>query len=285
MQIGVTFPQTEIGADPAVIREYAQTVEGLGYEHLIAFDHVLGADPAQRANWQGYTHQSLFHEPFVLFGYLAALTKLELVTAVIVLPQRQTALVAKQAAEVDILSGGKFRLGIGVGWNPVEYEALGANFKTRGRVIEEQVEVLRKLWSEEVVTYKGQFHTIEAAGLNPLPTRRNIPIWMGGASNVLLKRVARLGDGWIPLDKPDEKMRATLEQLYKYAEEAGRDPKTIGIEARVSTKDGDMEQLVRWTDQWRELGATHISLNTMNSGYKTPQEHLAAIRRYKELIG
>ncbi|BCL77930.1 F420-dependent oxidoreductase [Ktedonobacteria bacterium brp13] len=285
MQIGVTFPQNEIGADPAVIRDYAQTVEGLGYEHVVAYDHVVGADPAQRPNWQGYTHQSLFHEPFVLFGYLAALTKLELVTAVIILPQRQTALVAKQAAEVAILSGGKFRLGIGVGWNPVEYEALGTNFKTRGRAIEEQVEVLRKLWSEEVVTYKGQFHTIEAAGLNPLPPQRNIPIWMGGGSDVLLKRVARLADGWFPLSQPDKETRAKLEQLYKYAEEVGRDPKTIGIEARVSTSDGDIEQLVGWTDQWRELGATHISLNTMNSGYKTPQEHLAAIRRYKELVG
>ncbi|HEX9134145.1 MAG TPA: LLM class flavin-dependent oxidoreductase, partial [Ktedonobacteraceae bacterium] len=146
MQLGVTFPQTEIGADPVVIRDYAQTVEGLGYKHLVVFDHVLGADPTNRPGWQGYTYRDMFHEPFVLFGYLAALTQLELVPAVIILPQRQTALVAKQAAEVDILTGGKLRLGVGVGWNPVEYEALGMNFNTRGRRIEEQIEVMRLLW-------------------------------------------------------------------------------------------------------------------------------------------
>src|SRR6266478_6348424 len=160
MQVGVTFPQTEIGADPGAIRDYAQAVEGLGYKHLVVFDHVLGADPTNRPGWQGYTHQDMFHEPFVLFGYLAALTHLELVTGVIILPQRQTVLVAKQAAEVDVLSGGKMRLGIGVGWNPVEYEALGKDFHIRGRVVEEQIELLRKLWSQELVTYRGQYHTV-----------------------------------------------------------------------------------------------------------------------------
>ena len=195
MQIGVTFPQTEIGADPAVIRDYAQTAEGLGYSHLVAFDHVLGADPTHRQGWRGYTQRDMFHEPFVLFGYLAALTHLELVPAVIILPQRQTALVAKQAAEVDILTGGKLRLGVGVGWNPVEYEALGLDFHTRGRVVEEQIEVMRLLWSQEIVSYKGRYHTITEAGLNPLPARRSIPIWLGGEADTLLRRVARLGDG------------------------------------------------------------------------------------------
>ncbi|HET8843821.1 MAG TPA: LLM class flavin-dependent oxidoreductase, partial [Ktedonobacteraceae bacterium] len=150
MQIGVTFPQTEIGADPAAIREYIRTVENLGYQHLVVFDHVLGADPGQRPGWRGYTQKNMFHEPFVLFGYLAALTKMELVTAVIILPQRQTALVAKQAAEVAVLNGGNLRLGVGIGWNPVEFEALGMDFHTRGRAIEEQVEVMRLLWSQEV---------------------------------------------------------------------------------------------------------------------------------------
>src|SRR2546429_7928385 len=158
MQVGVTFPQTEIGADPVVIRDYAQTVEGLGYQHVVVFDHVLGADPTNRPVWRGYTQRDMFHEPFVLFGYLAALTQLEMVPAVIILPQRQTALVAKQAAEVNILTGGKLRFGIGVGWNPVEYEALGMNFHTRGRGVEEQIEVIRLLWSQQIVSYKGQFH-------------------------------------------------------------------------------------------------------------------------------
>ena len=284
MQIGVTFPQTEIGADPVVIRDYAQAVEGLGYSHLVIFDHVLGADPTHRPGWQGYTHRHMFHEPFVLFGYLAALTRLELVTAVIILPQRQTVLVAKQATEVDVLTGEKLRLGVGVGWNPVEYEALGMNFHTRGRVIEEQIEVMRLLWSQEVVTYKGQFHTITEAGLNPLPVRRSIPIWMGGRADVILRRTARLGDGWLPQGRPDDQMRETLERLRNYIREAGRDPSAVGIEARVNARDGNLDEWIRQTEGWRSLGATHISINTMGARFKSPDEHIKAIRRYKEAV-
>lgn len=284
MQVGVTFPQNEIGADPFIIRDYAQTVEGLGYKHLVVFDHVLGAESTNRPGWRGYTYRDMFHEPFVLFGYLAALTQLELVPAVIILPQRQTALVAKQAAEVDILTGGKLRLGVGVGWNPVEYEALGTNFNTRGRMIEEQVEVLRLLWSQEVVSYKGRFHTIIEAGLNPLPTRRSIPIWMGGSADVLLRRAARMGDGWFPQGLPDSQMRETVERLRSYIKEAGRDPGTFGFEARMNAREGDLDDWVRQTEGWRDLGATHISIHTMGAGYKSPSEHMEAIRRYKEAL-
>ena len=284
MQIGVTFPQTEIGADPLVIRDYAQSVEGLGYSHLVAFDHVLGADPAHRPGWSGYTWRDMFHEPFVLFGYLAALTHLELLPAVIILPQRQTVLVAKQAAEVDVLTGGKLRLGVGVGWNPVEYEALGMDFHMRGRVEEEQIEVLRLLWSQEIVSYKGQFHTITEAGLNPLPVRRSIPIWMGGRADALLRRTARLGDGWLPQGKPDERMREAVERLQSYITEAGRDPRKVGIEARMNAREGDLDEWVRQTEGWRDLGATHISINTMGAGFKSPGEHIEAIRRYKEAV-
>ena len=284
MQIGVTFPQTEIGADPAALRDYAQAAEELGYSHLVAFDHVLGADPTHRPGWQGYTYRQMFHEPFVLFGYFAALTHLELVTAVIILPQRQTALVAKQAAEIDILTGGKFRLGVGVGWNPVEYEGLGMNFRTRGRAVEEQVEVMRLLWSKEVVSYKGKYHTITEAGLNPLPVRRSIPIWMGGRAEELLRRVARLGDGWFPQGKPDEQMAENIERLRGYIREAGRDPNGVGIEARVNASDGNLDEWVRLTEGWRKLGATHISINTMGVGYKSVDEHITAIRRYREAV-
>ena len=284
MQIGVTFPQTEIGADPAVIRDYAQAAEGMGYRHLVAFDHVLGADPTHRPGWRGYTHRQMFHEPFVLFGYLAALTHLEFVPAVIILPQRQTALVAKQAAEVDVLTAGKLRLGIGVGWNPVEYEALGMNFQARGHVVEEQIEVMRLLWSQEVVSYKGQYHTVTEAGLNPLPVRRSIPVWLGGSADVLLRRVARIGDGWFPQGQPDDHMRRLLERLISYIREAGRDPSTVGIEARVNASEGNLDEWVRQTEGWRALGATHISLNTMGAGFNSPGEHIDAIRRYKEAI-
>jgi len=284
MQIGVTFPQTEIGKDPVVIRDYAQAAEGLGYSHIVAFDHVLGADPTHRPGWQGYTHRSMFHEPFVLFGYFAALTRLEMVPAVIILPQRQTALVAKQAAEVDVLTGGRLRLGVGVGWNPVEYEALGMNFHTRGRMVEEQIEVMRLLWSQEIVNYKGKFHTIIEAGLNPLPVRRSIPIWMGGRADVLLRRTARLGDGWLPQGRPDAQMRETVERLRSYIGEAGRDPSAVGIEARMNASDGDLDEWIRQTEGWRDLGATHISINTMGAGFKSPDEHIEAIRRYKEAV-
>jgi len=285
VQLGVTFPQTEIGADPAAVRDYAQAVEQLGYGHVVVFDHVLGADPTHRPGWQGYTHRQMFHEPFVLFGYLAALTKLEMVPAVIILPQRQTALVAKQAAEVDVLSGGKLRLGVGVGWNPVEYEALGMNFHTRGRVVEEQIEVMRLLWSQEVITYKGRVHTITEAGLNPLPVRRSIPVWLGGRTDALLRRVARLGNGWFPQGLPDEQMRETLDLLRGYIREAGRDPAAVGIEARMNANSGDLDEWVRQTEAWRTLGATHISINTMGAGYTSLNEHIEAIRRYKEAVG
>ncbi len=284
MQIGVTFPQTEIGADPVVIRDYAQAIEGLGFNLLVVLDHVLGAVPSNRPGWQGYTYSDMFHEPFVLFGYLAAFTQLELVPAVIILPQRQTALLAKQAAEVDILTGGKLRLGVGVGWNPVEYEALGKNFNTRGRMIEEQIEIMRLLWSQEIVSYKGRFHTITEAGLNPLPLRRSIPIWMGGSADVLLRRVARLGDGWFPQGRPDNQMRETVERLHRYIREAGRDPSTVGIEARMNAREGNLDEWVRQTNRWRDLGATHISINTMGAGFKSPGDHMEAIRRYKEAL-
>ena len=285
MQLGVVFPQNEIGADPVDIRAYAQAVEGLGYSHLVVYDHVLGADPTHRPGWQGYTVRDMFHEPFVLFGYLAALTQLELVTGVIILPQRQTALVAKQAAEVDVLSGGKLRLGVGVGWNPVEYEALGMNFHTRGRIVEEQIEVMRLLWSQEIVTYKGQFHTITEAGLNPLPVRRSIPIWTGGRAEVLLRRTARLADGWFPLGRPSDQMQQTIERLRSYLREAGRDPKTFGIQAQVNAKDGAPEEWTRQTRKWRDLGATHVCINTMGAGFTSLQQHIEAIRSYKEAVG
>jgi probable F420-dependent oxidoreductase len=285
MQLGVVFPQNEIGADPVGIRDYAQAVEGLGYSHLVVYDHVLGADPTHRPGWQGYTFQDMFHEPFVLFGYLAALTQLELVTGVIILPQRQTVLVAKQAAEVDVLNGGKLRLGVGVGWNPVEYEALGMNFHTRGSIVEEQIEVMRLLWSQEIVTYHGKFHTITEAGLNPLPVHRSIPIWTGGRAEVLLRRTAHLADGWFPLGRPGDQMQQTIERLRSYIREAGRDPNTFGIQAQVNAKDGDPDEWMRQTKKWQDLGATHVCINTMGAAFASLQQHIEAIRRYKAVVG
>ena len=287
MRLGVIFPQTEIGADPLVIRDYAQAAEALGYQHILAYDHVIGANPASRGGWRPpYTHQSMFHEPFVLFGYLAGLTKkIEPVTGIIILPQRQTVLVAKQAAALDVLSAGRLRVGIGIGWNPVEYEALGANFKNRGRRCEEQVEVMRKLWTQELVTYNGQWHTITDAGLNPLPVQRPIPIWFGGTDDRALRRLARLGDGWFPQLGPDETCRAAIEKVKSYAREAGRDPSGIGIEGRITFGAASAEGWMKDVNAWRELGATHLSLNTMKAGLRTPADHIDAIRRFKEAAG
>lgn len=284
MRFGVVFPQTEIGADPMAIRDFARAAEELGYQHILAYDHVIGANPASRPGWRPpYTHQDMFHEPFVLFGYLAGLTKkIEFVTGVIILPQRQTALVAKQAAALDVLSGGRLRLGIGIGWNPVEYEALGENFKNRGRRSEEQIEVMRKLWTQELVTFQGQWHTITDAGLNPLPIQRPIPIWFGGGDDRALRRLARLGDGWFPLLGPDDKCRAAIEKIKNYAREAGRDPGLIGIEGRITVGQGSTEGWMKDIDAWKNLGATHLTFNTMKAGLRTPADHIDAIRRFKE---
>jgi probable F420-dependent oxidoreductase len=267
-----------------VIRDYAQAAEGLGYQHILAYDHVIGANLASRPGWRPpYTHRDSFHEPMVLFGYLAGLTKkIELVTGVIILPQRQTVLLAKQAAALDVLSGGRLRLGVGIGWNPVEYEALGENFKNRGRRSEEQVEVLRKLWTQELVTFQGQWHTITDAGLNPLPIQRPIPIWFGGGDDRALRRLARLGDGWFPLLAPDDGCRVAIEKIQNYAREAGRDPRRIGIEGRITFGQGTAESWIKDIDGWSKLGATHLCVNTMKTGLTNPTAHIDAIRRFKE---
>jgi probable F420-dependent oxidoreductase len=284
MKFGVIFPQTEIGADPSGVRDFAQAVESLGYDHIIPYDHVVGANPASRPGWNApYNHKDMFHEPFVLFGYLAAVTKkIGLASGVLILPQRQTVLVAKQAAAVDVLSGGRLRLGIGIGWNPVEYEALGENFKDRGARSEEQIEVLRALWTKELVTFKGRWHTITDAGINPLPVQRPIPIWLGGGAEPVLRRVGRLGDGWFPLAEPGDKVRSMIERIRAYAKEAGRDPSAIGIEGRVSVADGSREKWLQAISRWKELGATHVSVNTMKAGFSTPSAHIDAIRRFRE---
>jgi probable F420-dependent oxidoreductase len=282
MRFGVVFPQTEIGTDPAVIRDYAQTAEELGYTHVLAYDHVLGANPASRPGWSPvYTYKDSFHEPFVLFGYIAGVTKkLELVTGVIIVPQRQTVLVAKQAAALDILSGGRVRLGVGIGWNPVEYEALGQDFKNRGRRSEEQVDLMRKLWTNELVTFKGRWHQVTDAGLNPLPIQRPIPVWFGGGADQVLRRVARLGDGWLPLLGPDENCRAAIEKLRSYAREAGRNPESIGIEGRMFANDRPVQEWLDEISAWKKLGATHLTINTMKTGLPTPAAHIEAIRRF-----
>ncbi len=279
MRIGVTFPQTELGGDRGAVKAYGQRVEELGYTHILIYDHVLGADPDVHQGWQGpYDVHTTFHEPFVLFGFLAGLTDLELVTGVIILPQRQTALVAKQAAEVDLLTGGRFRLGIGLGWNAVEYEALGENFRNRGRRSEEQVEVLRRLWTEPTVTFDGTHHTITGAGLAPLPVQRPIPVWFGAATERALERAGRLADGWFPMMDVGSGLEWARERVHDAATAAGRDPATIGMEGRV-TWTGDPDRALAEIAAWRAAGASHVSINTMGAGLDGVEEHLAVLER------
>jgi probable F420-dependent oxidoreductase len=283
MNIGVVFPQIEFGADPAAVKEYAQTVEAMGYTHICAYDHVLGANPDRPGGWSGsYTHISSFIEPFVLFTYMAAVTqKVSYMPSIIVLPQRQTALVAKQAATLDVLSGGRLRIGVGIGWNEVEYEALGMDFHNRGRRIEEQVAVLRQLWTQPLVTFKGRWHTISDAGLNPMPVQRPIPVYLGGRIDAALRRAARLGDGWLPNYRSPAEGSQDAETLRRYLDEEGRQlGKDFIIEARLVYGAGDPKVWMEDLHAWKALGATNFSVNTMNAGFKTPAEHLEALRKY-----
>ena len=292
MKLGVVFPQTEIGNDPTAIRDYAQAVDEAGFEQLIAYDHVLGAPVARFAGVDigrprpPYTDQSAFHEVFVLFGYLAAATRrIELATGVLILPQRQTALVAKQAAAVDVLSGGRFRLGIGSGWNFVEYEALGENFHTRGRRLAEQVALMRRFWTEPLVDFEGRWDQVRQAGINPLPVQRPIPIWMGGGADIVLRRIAETADGWFaPGAATPEDLRPKLERLRNLIDEAGRDQNAVGIDGRMSLGNGDPKAWATTAGQWRALGVTHLSINTMGAGLTAPQQHIDAVLRWKQVV-
>ncbi len=285
MKIGVVFPQTEIGEDASGVRALALAVEELGYDHLLAYDHVLGANKASRPDWSGpYSSESNFHEIFVLFSYIAAITeKIELVTGVLILPQRQTALVAKQAASIDRLSNGRLRLGIGVGWNEVEYIGLNENFSDRGRRSEEQIAVMRRLWTNEAVEFEGTWHTIPDAGIKPLPVQQSIPIWIGGYVDATLRRVGRIGDGWFPAGQPGDKLNRDLEKIAEAAREAGRNPEDIGVEGRISLIQTPEDQWVTATNAWREAGASHLSVVTMGGGL-SPDGHIELIGKYREAI-
>ena len=286
MRLGAIFPQTEIGADPAAVKDFAQAAEDLGYEHLLVFDHVLGADASKRDSWdRPYSKDDMFHEPFVLFGYLGAITeKLEFTTGVLILGQRQTSLVAKQAAEVDVLTGGRLRLGIGIGWNEVEYEALGQSFTNRGRRSEEQIELLRLLWTQESVDFNGRYHKVTNAGINPLPVQRPIPIWLGGGEERVIRRIGKMADGWFPQFQPDSAGQEKINEMREHATKAGRDPKSIGIEGRIGIAADKPENWEKMAAAWDEVGATHLSVNTMRAGLKGPDQHIEAIKRFKETV-
>jgi probable F420-dependent oxidoreductase len=286
MKLGAVFPQTEIGADPGGVREYAQAAQELGFDHLLAYDHVLGADDSRHPGLVGpYRAEHMFHEILVLFGYIAGVAPgLELVTGVVITGQRQTALLAKQAAEIDVLTGGRFRLGLGIGWNPVEYEALGMNFHDRGRRLEEQIELMRRLWTEPVIDFDGKWHKVTAAGLNPLPVQRPIPIWIGGSAERALRRTARLADGFFPQRPLEGGWPATMERMREWMDEAGRDWSTFGIEQRIRVSTGVPDEWRQAVDEWLGLGATHISLVTTDGDLKGVSAHIERLQEAKEVL-
>jgi probable F420-dependent oxidoreductase len=287
MEFGAVFPQTEFGNDPAAVRDYAQTLEGLGFSHVVAYDHVLGANPDRPGGWQGpYTYQNPFHEPFVLFSFMAGFTqRLGFVTSIIILPQRQTALAAKQAATLDVLSGGRLRLGVGIGWNSVEYAALGQDFHTRGQRMAEQVRLLKQLWTRPLVTFEGRWDRIDDAGINPLPVQRPIPVWFGGHAEPVLRRAAELGDGWMPNFRTVADARPALDLLERFLAEAGRARGDFGLEARLPYGDGNPDAWHATLRDWQAAGATYMSVNTMGRGFQTPAEHIAALRTFAEAAG
>jgi probable F420-dependent oxidoreductase len=280
MEIGVVYPQTELPTDPDTVRTYAERVEQLGYRHILVYDHVVGADPVVHEGWSGpYDIDTTFHEPFVLFGFLAAVTSLELVTGIIIAPQRQTALLAKQAAEVDILTRGHFRLGLGVGWNAVEYGALGQDFSTRGAREEEQIGLMRRLWIERTVSFEGRFDRVTGAGLAPRPVQQPIPIWLGGSSPAAYRRIGRLADGWFPMVPPGPRLDEARAIVSEALVGAGRNPGELGMEGRVNCDAAGLDGAVKHIDRWRDAGATHLSINTMGSGLGGLDAHLDALAR------
>ncbi len=294
MKVGVIFPQTECGTDVKAIGEFVRVVEAMGFDHLFVADHVLGADPKfhSHPSLATYSHKAVVHEALTLMAYLAGITsRLTLATGILILPQRQTALVAKQAAQIDVLSGGRLRLGIGVGWNAVEFEALNETFENRGRRSAEQVAVLRALWTQEVVDFRGEFHRISHAGLNPMPIQRPIPVWFGVGSReqpvppeAALRRIARLADGWSPNFAPDAQGAVLVARVHDYAREGGRDPATLPLEGRIRLAGQGPEGWAKQVDAWKALGATSVIAEPRGAGLSFPDGHLDVLRRFKEAV-
>jgi probable F420-dependent oxidoreductase len=285
-QLGAVIPQTEIGASPDDIGTFVDGAEACGMRFLTVYDHVVGASRRAYPGWSGtYDSDDLFHEPFVLLGYLAGRTELDLATGVLVLPQRQATLVAKQAAEVDVLSGGRLRLGVGIGWNHVEYEALGEQFGDRGRRIEEQIDVLRRLWTEPVLDYAGRWHRITGAGINPLPVQRPIPVWLAaGRDERAMRRVGRLADGWLPMLPPGPELDGARALIDEAAVAAGRDPGDIGLEGRLGVGDGDLDRIARTAEAWRAAGARRIALNTLGASLGPIEAHVERLAAGAERV-
>ena len=285
MKVGVVFPHNEIGTDPGAIKAFAQGAEAMGADHMLISDHVLGADPNRPGGWNGpYDKDVAFHEPFTTFAFMAAVTEsIEFTTAVLILPQRQTALVAKQAAQLAILSNNRFRLGVGTGWNTVEYEALNVPFERRGSRQAEQVKLMRELWANDAFTYEGKYHTVTQASILPRPSK-TIPIWFGGGAPALLRRCARLGDGWIPIGTPNDTSAAMIEVMKTEREAAGLAWDSFGIQAQAQCRGGNPDRWRTHFENWQALGCTHIAVATHTVGNRSVDEHLASAQAYFDAV-
>jgi probable F420-dependent oxidoreductase len=286
MAIGAVLPQNELGHDNRAIIAFAKAADRLGFDHLLAYDHVLGADRRIHTDLTGpYGLDDTFREPFVLFGHLSAITSLGFATAILIAPQRQTALIAKQAAEVDLLSEGRFRLGCGIGWNPVEYEALGQNFSHRGDRLSEQVQLLRQLWTQDQATGSVGDERVSAAGIAPLPLQRPIPIWIGAMAPNALRRVGEIADGWFPMAWPGSGFEEAKATVFDAAVAAGRDPEVLGIEGQSPGFAADPAKTLSLVERWADGGASHCSITTLNQGLSGLEEHLEALEASAQVLG
>tara|TARA_A100001037_G_C15126863_1_gene626655 strand:- start:365 stop:1225 length:861 start_codon:yes stop_codon:yes gene_type:complete len=286
MELGAVFPHNEIGDNPKDLKDYAQGLESLGVNHLLIYDHVLGADPNRPGGWSApYDKDTAFHEPLTTLSFLAAVTdNLEFITTILILPQRQTVLAAKQAAQLAILSKNRFRMGIGTGWNEIEYEGLNENFRNRGKRQAEQVDLMRTLWESDSVTYKGQFHTIDKASINPRPSLP-IPIWFGGSAPALLERCAILGDGWIPLMGANEAAEKCINTLKKHRQAAELSWESFGIQAQAQFAGGNAQRWKSHAEKWKKMGCTHLAVATHNAEETNIKGHLNRVEEYLKAVG
>jgi len=285
MRFGVNLPMDATTVDPAALRDYAQAVEGMGYAYFLGPDHILAIDMTRRGSADYTAEMNTFREPFTTLGFLAGCTStLVLGLGVLVLTQRQTALVAKQAAEVDVLSSGRLRLGVGVGWSQEEFRQLGVDFHSRGRMMDEQIQVLRALWTQETVTFHGRFHHISEAGINPLPLQRPIPLWFGGSADAVLQRAVQYGGAWLPERKPEPELRQRFDRVRALLGAAGRAPESLEIEGRIPLRSRSPETWLADLALWRRLGATGVSVTTQNAGCRTIEDHIDLLRQFLRAV-
>jgi probable F420-dependent oxidoreductase len=280
LKIGAVYPQVELHGDPLALYRFSRAIEAMGYDHLLMYDHVVGAARVERDPplWESgpYTDAHPFHDPLIAFAYLAGITqRIDLVTGILILPQRQTVLVAKQATGVALISGGRLHLGVGTGWNHVEYDALGQDFASRGARLDEQIPYLRRLWAEPLVSFAGRFDRIDRGNILPRP-KRPIPIYCGGFTEPAFRRAARLADGFIFAADVAGAI-AGWNRVRQLLAEVGRETDGFRAQYMVQKAGGDGIALGETIDalkRWADAGGTHASIVTMGLGHTHATAHL-----------